>query len=174
MVVNLTNVFTREGQVQQLEASYDADVLTNRLGVFPIKEKSPVVLQFFNKGQSKVLVEGHTTVTVIFACDRCLENVDHTFDLSFAYEVVSPDASENSSDEEGLCFMEGYYINVDSLINNEILLNWPMKVLCRLDCKGICKVCGKNLNEGDCDCDDFVPDPRMAAIKDIFNANKEV
>jgi len=36
-------------------------------------------------------------------------------------------------------------------------------------------VCGKNLNEGDCGCDQFVPDPRMAAIKDIYDAfNKEV
>ncbi len=70
--------------------------------------------------------------------------------------------------------MEGYHLNVDELINNELLLNWPMKILCKEDCKGICKVCGKNLNDGACGCDDFVPDPRMAAIKDLFNANKEV
>ena len=50
----------------------------------------------------------------------------------------------------------------------------PVKVLCRPDCKEICKKCGHNLNDGDCGCDTFVPDPRMAAIKDIFNANKEV
>ena len=70
--------------------------------------------------------------------------------------------------------MEGYHLDIDGLINNEILLNWPMKVLCNESCKGICKVCGKNLNEGDCGCDDLFPDPRMAAIKDIFNAYKEV
>ena len=76
--------------------------------------------------------------------------------------------------DDDMNFMEGYHLDVDVLVDNEILLNWPMKILCTESCKGICKVCGKNLNDGDCGCDDFVPDPRMAAIKDIFNANKEV
>ena len=44
----------------------------------------------------------------------------------------------------------------------------------RPDCKGLCPVCGKDLNTGACGCDTFVPDPRMAAIMDVFNANKEV
>ena len=70
--------------------------------------------------------------------------------------------------------MSGYELDVDTLINNEILINMPVKVLCKEECKGICPVCGGNLNEKECGCDTFVPDPRMAAIKDIFNANKEV
>ena len=49
-----------------------------------------------------------------------------------------------------------------------------MKILCKPDCKGICPTCGRDLNTGTCDCDNFVPDPRMAAIKDIFEADKEV
>lgn len=95
--------------------------------------------------------------------------------------VVSPDyagddAEDGNSGEygESSSVMEGYHLNVDELINDELLLNWPMKILCREDCKGICKVCGRNLNDGECGCDDFVPDPRMAAIKDLFNADKEV
>ena len=73
-----------------------------------------------------------------------------------------------------MCSSDLYHLNVDELIKNELLLNWPLKVLCREDCRGICKTCGRNLNDGGCGCDDFVPDPRMAAIKDLFNANKEV
>jgi uncharacterized protein len=103
-----------------------------------------------------------------------LRDVDYTFDLSFEHEVVSPDYTGEVDEDASPEIMEGYHLNVDELINNEILLNWPLKILCKEDCKGICKVCGKNLNDGDCGCDDFVPDPRMAAIKDIFNANKEV
>ena len=64
---------------------------------------------------------------------------------------------------------------LDAFMESEISFNMPTKILCKPDCKGICKVCGKNLNEGDCGCDQFVPDPRMAAIKDIYDAfNKEV
>ena len=65
-------------------------------------------------------------------------------------------------------------LNVENLIFNEILMNWPMKVLCKADCKGICKMCGKDLNLGECGCDTFVPSPGLAGIKEIFNANKEV
>lgn len=174
MLVNLTDVFTNEGQVQELTVSYDADTFTNQLGTFSIEEKSPVALKLSNIGQSKALVEGNVKLTFALACDRCLRDVDYTFDLSFDSEVVSPDCTSVDTDDDSSDFMEGYHLNVDELVNNEILLNWPMKILCKEDCRGICKVCGKNLNDGDCGCDDFVPDPRMAAIKDIFNANKEV
>lgn len=175
MLVNLTDVCTNEGQVQELTASYDADTFTNQSGSFEVKEKSPVALRLSNIGQSKALVQGNVKITFMTACDRCLRDVGYTFDLSFDNVVVSPDYTGGGEDGElssGL--MEGYHLNVDELINNELLLEWPMKILCREDCKGICKVCGKNLNDGDCGCDDFVPDPRMAAIKDLFNANKEV
>lgn len=174
MLVNLTDVFTNEGQVQELTVSYDADTFTNQLGTFSIKEKSPVALKLSNIGQSKALVKGNVKLTFAFSCDRCLRDVDYTFDLSFENEVVSPDCTGADTDDDASDFMEGYHLNVDELVNNEILLNWPMKILCKEDCRGICKICGKNLNDGDCGCDDFVPDPRMAAIKDIFNANKEV
>jgi uncharacterized protein len=173
MLVNLTDVFTNEGQVQELAVSYEADTYTNQLGTFEIKEKSPVTLKLSNIGQSRALVKGNARLTFAFVCDRCLRDVDYTFDLSFENEFFSPDYT-GETDEDVSKIMEGYHLNVDELINNEILLNWPLKILCKDDCKGICKICGKNLNDGDCGCDDFVPDPRMAAIKDIFNANKEV
>ncbi|MFG6368716.1 MAG: DUF177 domain-containing protein [Lachnospiraceae bacterium] len=175
MLVNLTDVFINEGQVQELTVLYEADTFLSPLGVFSIKEKSPVVLKLSNIGQSKAFVQGTTKLVFTLSCDRCLRDVDYTFDLSFDSIAVSPDyIGDDLEDEDSLEFIEGYHLNVDELINNELLLNWPMKILCKEDCKGICKICGKNLNDGECGCDDFVPDPRMAVIKDLFNANKEV
>lgn len=175
MLVNLTDVFINEGQVQELDVPYEGDTFASPYGSFPVREKSPVALRLSNIGRSKALVQGSARLTFGLACDRCLRDVDYTFDLSFDSVVVSPDyIGDDLEDEDSLELMEGYHLNVDELINNELLLNWPMKILCKEDCKGICKVCGKNLNDGACGCDDFVPDPRMAAIKDLFNANKEV
>lgn len=173
MVVNLTDVFMNEAREQEWELSYEPDTYSSRLGNFPIKDKSPVQLKASNIGQSKALVECSVKLTLAFKCDRCLDEVDNTFDLSFSCEAVSPDYEGEDVDSDAP-YMEGYHLNVDELINNEILLNWPVKILCREDCKGICPVCGSNLNKGECGCDAFVPDPRMAAIGDIFNANKEV
>lgn len=96
-------------------------------------------------------------------------------ELDFFREVFAPDkTTEYTEEEDDQIFMEGYQLNVEDLLYSEILLNLPTKVLCREDCKGICRQCGKDLNEGECGCDTFVPDPRMAVIKDIFNEDKEV
>ena len=91
MLVNLTDVFTNEGQVQELDVPYEADTFTSQLGTFLIREKSPVALKLSNIGQSKVLVQGKARFVFALACDRCLRDVDYTFDLSFDSVVVSPD-----------------------------------------------------------------------------------
>ena len=174
MLVNLTDVFTNEGQVQTLEVSYEADAFCTPFGNFPIIDKTPVSLKITNMGQSKVLVEGIAGFELLLVCDRCLKDLPYRFRLSFSQEVFSPDYKGGDIEDEAAEFMEGYQLNVDALVKSELLLNWPTKVLCKESCKGICTVCGKNRNEEDCSCDAFIPDPRMAAIKDIFQGNKEV
>ena len=78
----------------------------------------------------------------------------------------------NALDESD--FLNGYNLDVDKLVYGETLLNWPSRVLCSEDCKGLCKVCGQNLNQGTCNCDSTDLDPRMAKIRDIFSNFKEV
>ena len=92
--------------------------------------------------------------------------------------VIDKELDLNGNDEEksmeGSNYIIGTSLDVDQLIFGEILVSWPMKVLCREDCKGICKRCGANLNLSECQCPKTEPDPRMAAIQDIFNKFKEV
>ena len=71
-------------------------------------------------------------------------------------------------------YLTGMDLDVDRLVYLEVLMSWPLKVLCREDCKGICSRCGKNLNKGSCGCAEEPKDPRMAAISDIFSKFKEV
>ena len=66
------------------------------------------------------------------------------------------------------------YLDLDILIFDEVVPKLPSRVLCKEDCKGLCPVCGTNLNEKECGCDRTVADPRMAAIQDIFKNFKEV
>ena len=174
MLVNLTDVFSSEGKVIEREVSFERSELPYEGVPYPIRECTPVQLKLTNIGTGKVVVEAALQVTAVLLCDRCLSEVEHVFDLQINRDVVSPDRASEEEVEEQEGFMEGYELNIDDLINNEIMTCWPMKVLCRQDCKGICPVCGQDLNEGTCGCDTFVPDPRMAAIMDVFNANKEV
>ena len=48
-----------------------------------------------------------------------------------------------------------------------MLLALPDYVLCDPACKGLCPVCGADLNDGECGCERTVPDPRLAALKDL-------
>ena len=43
-------------------------------------------------------------------------------------------------------------IDLNPDIRDEIILSYPMRPLCSIDCKGLCFHCGKNLNEGKCNC----------------------
>ena len=174
MLINLTDVFTSEGKVKKVSQTYDSDSVSYMGVTYPVKDKSDVSLTFTNIGTGRILLEGTMSLTVEMPCDRCLQSVEMPIGVSFAHEIAAPDSENVQSEEEEQCFISGYELDVDALMNNEILINMPVKVLCREDCKGICPVCGQNLNEKECGCDTFVPDPRMAAIKDIFNANKEV
>ena len=79
------------------------------------------------------------------------------------------DGEEKETEEsEEQPYIEGYTLDVDALIRDELFLHLPMKVLCKEDCRGICPRCGANLNHGTCSCDVTELDPRMAVIRDIF------
>ena len=172
MLLNLTDVFTSEGKDRRESLSFEPDMVSYMGNSYKIKEKSPINVLLTNNGIGKVLVQGEMKLVLSIPCDRCLADVDVPLCFSFEEEVFTPE--EQPDDQDSQEFMLGYELDIEALVNSEILINMPVKVLCKPDCKGICMKCGKNLNHGDCGCDTYVPDPRMAAIKDIFNANKEV
>ena len=175
MFVNLTDVFTSEDKVITMQAEVEMNEISTGREVYKLTEKSPMNLTFTNIGKGKARIDGQAEVALGMNCDRCLKPVSEKVILNFSREVYAPDAvGEMSEEEDDQNFMDGYQLNVEDLLINEIIINWPMKVLCKPECKGICRQCGKDLNTGTCSCDTFVPDPRMAVIKDIFNANKEV
>jgi uncharacterized protein len=172
MLVNLSDVLTTQGKVIQKDVPYGPDRFDCISGSFRIAEKSDIQFTASNIGADKAKIEGKFQFTFDTQCDRCLTDVPTRLSVSFDRIIVSPDTE--TEDEESRQYMDGYELDLDELVHNEILLNWPVKILCKEDCKGICPKCGQNLNVGNCGCDTFVPDPRMAVLKDIFESNKEV
>ena len=102
-------------------------------------------------------------------CDRCLEQVlveipysiERKLDMKQSDEDRVEDLDEND-------YLTGTDLDVDRLVYLEVLMNWPLKVLCREDCKGVCPKCGVNLNYQTCNCDRTELDPRMSIIREIF------
>ncbi|MCR5278889.1 MAG: DUF177 domain-containing protein [Lachnospiraceae bacterium] len=172
MLVNLTEYFDSQGTAH-LSIPYEAEEFNDGLSSRKVVKREDLSLDITNVGEGKLELSGNITITLADSCARCLTDVEVPVPVSFVYTVVKPDGFHEQSEDE-LFFMDGYNLDAEALIDNELLMSLPMKVLCREDCKGLCPVCGSNLNHGACGCDTFVPDPRMAAIMDIFNANKEV
>lgn len=173
MRVELTDIISCENKEMSKQVEIELMSFDSRLGQFPIVKKAPFVIQFTNEDNKRLLIQGETEVTISIPCDRCLEDVDQEFHIVIDKEIDLTGSNEEKS-MDGLNYMIGTSLDVDQLIFGEILVSWPMKVLCREDCKGICKRCGANLNMTECQCQKTEPDPRMAAIQDIFNKFKEV
>ncbi|MBP5222052.1 MAG: DUF177 domain-containing protein [Lachnospiraceae bacterium] len=175
MLLNLTEVFKEQGKVVRETVPVEIEHFRLNGTEYPLMQKTDAEWVLTNLEPGRARIEGNVKLIFQAPCDRCLCDVSVQLELKPERYVVPPErATEEDEEIDDLSFMEGYQLNTETLLYNEILENWPAKILCKDDCKGLCPVCGKNRNDGDCGCDTFVPDPRMAAIKDVFNACKEV
>ena len=172
MIVNLSDVLASEGVQITKDVPLEMTRFENGTDSFEILSKSPVTFTFTNVEKGKAAVSGSAELVFGAVCDRCLTDVPVTMKLDFRRIVTAAGAEDEEADDQG--FMEECQLDTEAFMHNEILVNWPGKILCRDDCRGLCLKCGQNLNLGECGCDRFVPDPRMAGIQDIFNGNKEV
>ena len=88
------------------------------------------------------------TADVVSRCALCLEearlHVRADIDNRF---------SRTPSEEDDEYLIEGYAADLTKPVTDALILELPMRFLCRPDCKGLCPVCGKNRNEGDCGCE---------------------
>ena len=164
MVVDISDVISCENKEVTKEVQIELKSFVSRLGEFPITKAAPIELKIANR----------VDLTVSIPCSRCLKEVPTDIRFSIDKEMKLENSVINDEEMEDADYLIGLHLDIDKLVYGEILVNWPMKVLCKEDCKGICKVCGQDLNKGDCGCQRTELDPRMAAIQDIFNKFKEL
>ncbi len=174
MILNLLNVVAKDENEVQFEINYEGNVIKNRMGVFSIIEKEPSVLTILHSKNKEITIKGSTRISLDFPCDRCLDPVIQSIHVEFEKNVNLSNVANDEHMIEERSYIDGYNLDVDKLLYNEILIGWPMKILCCEDCKGTCNVCGQNLNEGTCNCEDTGIDPRMSVIRDVFKNFKEV
>ena len=174
MIIDISKVVKSINKEVSEEVSIELTSFESRLGDFPILQKSPVVLTITNQENKTLFIRGAVDITLSIPCGRCLEEVPTQicFDIDKKLDITDGALVDDEMEEND--YLIGFELDVDKLVYAEILVNWPMKVLCKEDCEGICKVCGANLNKGDCGCQRTELDPRMAAIQDIFSKFKEV
>lgn len=136
------------------------------------------------KLERRVLVDAHAKAELTVACGRCLQPVPVDVPVDFELTLVPSDEYEDEprgekddatgkvagsfepaqAEEE---IYTGKVIDLDPLLREQLVLALPGYPVCKDDCKGLCPVCGANLNDRDCGCDRHVPDPRWAGLKNV-------
>ncbi|MBR1859940.1 MAG: DUF177 domain-containing protein [Selenomonadaceae bacterium] len=74
----------------------------------------------------------------------------------------------NFNEEVEIQDVDDGFIDIAEMIRDTVMAAQPIKNLCKEDCKGLCPICGANLNENECNCDRFVVDPRLEALKNFL------
>ena len=95
----------------------------------------------------------------------------HRIPAVIATTGLTEEQLEENVDEYAV--IENGTLDVDEAIREELLLSFPMRVLCSEECLGLCPKCGKPKRLGDCGCPTFEPDPRLAILKTLFDKNEE-
>jgi uncharacterized protein len=143
----------------------------------PIQTSGRADLVEEHHGKHKVIqdirIQGRLATNLELSCARCLEPI--TQDVKREFDLLyRPQGSDAGRDEMSVTDAEaeiGYYegkgISLEDVVREQILLAVPVKVTCRENCQGLCPHCGKNLNEGSCNCDASAEEPRWAALKEI-------
>jgi uncharacterized protein len=132
-----------------------------------------------------VLLQGELRVEVAALCKRCLAEVSASLPVSFTFSLIPRDLMENDEpkdlEDDGQSepagsfrpedadreWFDGRTIDLDPILREQVLLALPMNLVCKETCRGLCPVCGEDLNEKRCECEREVVDARWMALKNI-------
>ena len=131
--------------------------------------------ELLEHSDGEIRLEGQYTVEMGAQCDRCLGRarfpIEVSFDLLYRPTAAIARAEEVAidDDEVELGFYEGSGILLEDVLREQVLLALPMQKVCDEACKGICPLCGRNRNEGECGCSPVAADDRWSALRNLTN-----
>jgi uncharacterized protein len=103
-------------------------------------------------------------------CSRCWKDISRIFTLDIHKVLATRQSLQNQTEEnDDYLMIEDQKIDLDSPLLEAIMLEFPYTFVCKEDCKGLCTKCGKDLNEGDCDCPKKEIDPRLAILQKLLD-----
>lgn len=156
--VNARELLRVPGAIRDIEATLDAAAF----GVDDDRITGPVEVDLVAVSSiDGIVVTGTITLPWSAPCRRCLAAVTGSacVDVDEVYQDVvgDDDAFEIVGDQ----------IDLAPAVREYILIELPDGPLCRVDCAGICPVCGVDRNESSCECDTTVRDDRWAALDEL-------
>ena len=126
---------------------------------------------------NKVLLSGRVEAELQLVCSRCLGPCRHCLsaELELIYYPLSA-GIEGDRELKEKDLLVSYYregtIDLKEDVREAIILAFPLKPLCRPECRGLCPHCGRNLNEEKCECREEKIDPRLAKLKELLKESE--
>ena len=165
MQLGLSKIIDRPGESIDFSVSVDLSDLLYGTS-YPVSE--PVLASGTVRNTAGVLVmTGSITTCLHGICDRCAS--DFTRDVEFPIDVVLVEELSSEENEDEWVFpLEGQCADLEDIVRTVFVLNMDSKLLCKIDCAGVCGGCGRNLNVEPCICQKEI-DPRFAALRQLLD-----
>ena len=169
-------------ELASLESGKGAFAHAYELGDIVLKDdrvsllEAPAVSGGIRQKGNRAHVSGKLTGRAQVECDRCLKLVELPIDSHFKLEYVTAEdyraqqAVELTEQDLDLSVFDGEAIDIDELVMEELLLAVPDHILCNVNCKGLCAVCGVDKNSTVCGCETREVDPRWAGLEKLVNS----
>ena len=156
--INLEPIFNETGSSLSINHTLD-------LSDIEISDDKPMKAPCTIKGVIKnetdiVSISAEITVLYSGSCDRCAKEVTREYTIPMEHTFVT---ELNDEENDEFFLVPTMRFDLEGLATEDVILYLPQKFLCSEDCKGICPKCGKNLNDGLCDCKEDI-DPRWEAL----------
>jgi uncharacterized protein len=150
-----------------LELAPDLDIAE---GGSPSAVEGSLRMMHTNQG---IFVQGKLIGETQLACARCLEPVPVDFEV-YLEEMFVPTVDmatgkliEPEEEDQALWIDEHHTLDLTEVLRQNVLLELPVHVLCKEECRGLCPECGTNLNQSTCSCGPDV-DPRWASLTELL------
>lgn len=164
MLLQLKPLFMGEVDTLPIDTQLDLSEVEFQ-GLYPFQE--PVRVQGAAEVSAGVVI---LRLTAAFRfdgrCDRCMDSFSRPYQMPVEHILVT---SLNNEENDDFVLLDNYQLKLDELVETDILLGLPSKNLCREECRGLCPMCGKNLNEGLCGCHSETTDPRLEILRQLIN-----
>ncbi len=118
----------------------------------------------FDRTQQGLLLQGKFSAVAELDCARCLEPFSQS--LTWSFSDLYAFGNRNITDS-GLLVPEDAQIDLEPLLREYAMLEFPINPVCKPECKGLCPVCGEDLNSTDCG-HRAEPDSPFAVLKDLL------
>lgn len=166
MQIDISGLIGKRLNQQEVSVSFEGKNFT--LDGEEIQFVNPIVVDgIFTMTGDIVSFNGKVKTTLKLICSRCLENFNYVSELD-----IDEKFSKVTHDEDNdIIIIHSDKVDLLPIIETNLILSLPMKKLCDEECKGLCSVCGTDLNHSNCNCEKNDIDPRLAKLRELFSTN---